>query len=192
MPPDYLFTTLSACASPGDNEKFTRLYQAYGSDMYQLAYSILLNHTMAEDAVHDACIKMMRRLDSIHEEDIARTKSFLKTIVRNTALTMKKKAQKELPCEQTAFETLLSKESPQKELTSPEIQFLDKDLTSYLRQFIDDLKPQERDCIDLFYFHNQSAAQIADILGISHAAVRKRLQRGRETLWKRLKQEGLL
>lgn len=101
MPPDYLFTTLSACASPGDKEKFTRLYQAYGSDMYQLAYSILLNHTMAEDAVHDACIKMMRRLDSIHEEDIARTKSFLKTIVRNTALTMKKKAQKE--CSGQAF-----------------------------------------------------------------------------------------
>ena len=52
----YFSTTNPAWEKAGDKEKFARLYQTYKSDMYQTAFSILLNHTMEEDAVQDACL----------------------------------------------------------------------------------------------------------------------------------------
>ena len=187
MSSNYLLTDKSAWEHPGDREKFVRLYQTYQSEMYQTAYSILLNHSMAEDAVQDACLKLIRHLDAVKEEEIARTKRFIKTIVQTTAYSMLKKNKKEF-----LYDPALLEESLCEEAASPETQFLKEDLATYLQQFIEDLKPKERDCIDLFYFHGQTTLQIAATLGISPAAVRKQLQRGREALRKRLKKEGLL
>ncbi len=183
----YFSTTNPAWEKAGDKEKFARLYQTYKSDMYQTAFSILLNHTMAEDAVQDACLKLIHYLDSVDEEDTHRTKGYIKAIVQTTALHMLKRSKKEFLYEPHLLEELSSEKA-----ASPEIQFLGKDLAGYLRQFIGELKPKEQHCIYLFYFKRQSTLQIAESLGVSPAAVRKRLQRGREALRKHLEKEGLL
>ena len=100
---------------------------------------------------------------------------------------MLKRSKKEFLYEPHLLEELSSEKA-----ASPEIQFLGKDLAGYLRQFIGELKPKEQHCIYLFYFKRQSTLQIAESLGVSPAAVRKRLQRGREALRKHLEKEGLL
>ena len=184
---DPSFPSQNAWKQAGDREKFAYLYQNYQSYMYQVAFSLLFNSTLAEDAVQEAFLKLIHYLDSVDEEDTHRTKGYIKAIVQTTALHMLKRSKKEFLYERHLLEELSSEKA-----ASPEIQFLGKDLAGYLRQFIGELKPKEQHCIYLFYFKRQSTLQIAESLGVSPAAVRKRLQRGREALRKHLEKEGLL
>lgn len=51
------------------------------------------------------------------------------------------------------------------------------------------LKPREREVIHLYYYEDMTAKEIAAALGISDAAVRKRLSRARESLKAFMKEE---
>ncbi len=187
MPSYYSFTPENAWKHSGDKEKFACLYQTYHSYMYQVAYSLLWNPSLAEDAVQEAFLKLIRYLDRVEEVDAISTRNYIRAIVQTIVFTMQKKGRKESLYENAFFE-----EACEIKTNSPEFQALKKEQIRYTRQFLAELKPKDRNCIYLYYFQEQTVLQIASILDISSAAVRNRLKRGRDTLRKRLKQEGLL
>ena len=184
---DPSFPSQNAWKQAGDREKFAYLYQNYQSYMYQVAFSLLFNSTLAEDAVQEAFLKLIHYLDCVEDVDTARTRNYIKAIVKTTVSNMQKRSRHESLCEPTLFEEWCKAET-----NLPEDFVLKKELAGYIQQFVIELKPKERTCIYLYYFQEQTVLQIASILDISSAAVRNRLKRGRDTLRKRLKQEGLL
>lgn len=60
----------------------------------------------------------------------------------------------------------------------------------YIYKAIESLSDKYREIIELKVYHDLSDKQIADILGIDNAAVRKRLQRARQSLRTKLAQRG--
>lgn len=82
---------------PGDLVKFQTLYSLYSGAMYTTAFNILENADDAEDAVQISSLKIIKNLNRLEMEEIhdIKTKSFLLTIARNTALDIWRKRKKE-------------------------------------------------------------------------------------------------
>ena len=59
------------------HEKFIKLYELYYQDLLRYAISIVKSHSAAEELVHDAYVKILKRIEDIEEPASARTKRYL-------------------------------------------------------------------------------------------------------------------
>ncbi|MCC6487309.1 MAG: sigma-70 family RNA polymerase sigma factor [Candidatus Hydrogenedentes bacterium] len=160
----------------GDREQFGKLVDRYLNDAYALARAYLADRTDAEDAVQDSFLKAFKSLDSLR--DAGKFCPWLFAIVRNTCmhyLSLRKR-------EQTRLD-----DAPAEPSVSPNLER--HELHSLLRSHVGGLDPSLREVVLLHYFRGLSTAEIAQRLDIRRDAVKKRLQRARETLGTVLLQE---
>lgn len=68
-----------------DRTKFEQLYELHLDRMYKVAYRVLRNQHDAEDAVHEAFVKLIDCLDDVKDLDSPATRSFIATIALNKA-----------------------------------------------------------------------------------------------------------
>lgn len=171
---------LSLIESEEDKSKFERLYNEHRNLMKYKAIEILKDEFLAEDAVHEAFIKLTRHLDGVDENNSHKTTSFLVVIVRNVCydILRKQKRDKSFGSEEIENVGYISFDS----FNTVELE------TIY--EAIESLSDKYREIIELKVYHNLSDKEISDILGIDNAAVRKRLQRAREMLKKKLAEKG--
>lgn len=171
---------LSLIESEEDKSKFERLYNNYRKLMKYVAIEKLKDEYLAEDAVHEAFIKLARYIKGIDENDSRKTKAFLVIVVKSVCIDMirKQKHNKFFSLEEIDNMGYVSNDS----LKDIEIQ----DVYSA----IESLSDTYREIIELKVYYDLSDKQIADIVGIENSAVRKRLQRGREILRKKLSERG--
>ncbi|EEG29473.1 Sigma-70 region 2 [[Clostridium] methylpentosum DSM 5476] len=80
-----LFYYVSMIESGEDQRKFARLYENYKYTMMYAASQILHDQFLAEDAIHQAFLKIINNLEKIDESNVPKTKAFLVIIARNTA-----------------------------------------------------------------------------------------------------------
>ena len=81
---------LSLIDEPTDREKFTAIFDRYGSMMFSKAMSILHNAALAEEAVQESFLKIAKNISKISDPNCSKTAAFIVIIVRNTALDMLK------------------------------------------------------------------------------------------------------
>lgn len=171
---------LSMIDDPQEQRKFERLYSSYRQTMYYVAYRVLNNQEDAEDAVHQAFLRVIDHMDDIDEEDKARTKSFLSIITKNVAIDIyrrnKKGAEHEISYDE--YEIFIEDPNGQK--------FEEADV---LTGVIAKLPPHYAEVIRLTYVHGYSSDQIGKILGLSSDNVRQRLVRARKKLEQMLNEE---
>ena len=74
---------LSLIDSLEDKRKFERLYIAYKQTMYYVANRILKDSYAAEDAVHQAFLRIINHLEKIDESDCRKTKAFLVVVTEH-------------------------------------------------------------------------------------------------------------
>ena len=86
---------LALIEGEADKRKFERLYMNYRQTMYYIAYGILKNRAVAEDAVHQAFLRVIDRLEKINEEDCHKTRGYLVIITKHIAIDMYRKQQRE-------------------------------------------------------------------------------------------------
>ena len=77
-----------------DQEKFRQLYEQYHRLMHWEARRILENHHLAEDAVQEAFLRIIKNFDHIGEIFCPQTKRFVVIIVRNAARNLLAKEKK--------------------------------------------------------------------------------------------------
>ena len=75
---------------PG-RDRFVRLYTANHQQMLRLAVQILGPGPKAEDAVHDAFVKLIRHFDQLWEKPEDRISGWLAVVVKNSALDILRK-----------------------------------------------------------------------------------------------------
>lgn len=171
---------LSLIESEENKSKFERLYYKYKNLMKYKAIEILNDEYIAEDAVHEAFIKLTRHLDGVDENNSHKTTSFLVVIVRNVCydILRKQKHDKSFDLEEIEDIGYVSFNS----FDTVELQDIYESIGS--------LPDKYREIIELKVYHNLSDKEISDIIGIDNANVRKRLQRAREMLKKKLVEKG--
>jgi len=161
-----------------DKNKFEILYTTYRKLMFYIANQILKDEYLAEDATHQAFLKIIENIDKIEDVHCHKTKSYIVIIVKNNAINLynKRKRNTTIPLEQMEF--CISDES-----------FSRLEDLDYLTKTVMKLPVIYKEVLTLKYVQECSNAEIAQTLGISEATVRKRLERARHKLEESLKQE---
>lgn len=165
-------------------DTFTELYRRYESEMYHVAYSILHDKYLAEDAINDAFIKLMRYWSDIEEIESSETKTLIIMSVKSTAIDIYRKRRK-----QFIFET----EESGKEFDEEDEMILDRIIgrEEYyeLMRKIKVIKKEYQDIILMKYVHGLSNSEISSILGISKDLVRQHICRAKKAMTKLLKEK---
>lgn len=164
---------LVEAAQNGHLGSFAALYERYYSSMVALAYSLLADTQLAEDAAQQTFVIACRDLANLKSKD--KFAAWLAGICRNTAKQMHKSRGK----------LVALNESP-----SDETKENKDNRTEAVRRAVWDLRTADRELIVLRYYDNMPYEQIASVLGISKQAVNGRLIRTKRKIAKYLKRNG--
>lgn len=162
-----------------EKRKFERIYMDYRQTMYFAAYRILQNVHTAEDAVHQAFLRVIDHLDKINEKDCHKTRGFLVIITEHVAIDMYRKRKRENTCSYDDMEIYLPD-------TTEQAQGLDE-----IDRAIEKLSVNDVTVLKLKFSHGYTNTEIADILGITEDNVRQRISRAKKRLAEILEREGI-
>ncbi len=155
-----------------EREQFIRLYNENRDAMYHFALSVLRDPALAEDALHDAFVRVARNMSKI---DFSRnTRALLLTIVKNVSLTMLRKREREIP---TEVPELMRNIAPDNEAGV-------KDALDAVSRVVNEMPEKYTTVFRLRFAHDLTYVQIASLLDISVNTVKKRVQRVRERIMK--------
>jgi RNA polymerase sigma-70 factor (ECF subfamily) len=163
----------------GDVDSFGALYGRYYSSMVAIAYSVLKDHHLAEDAAQEGFLKALRNLQSLRRKD--RFAPWLARLCRNVARDVAQANSKSRETDSVDVS----------ELDPPERRVQD-DVDRAVRQALDSLSASARELLVLRYYDNLSYEQISPVLGISKAAINSRLKRAKRKIAVYLHRNGLL
>ena len=149
----------------------TNIYNEHRGLMLYIARSILKRQDLAEDAVHDAMLKIIDWIKAHHESDPQKIKSFVCLVTRRTALNNRK-------YEQRRRTVSLDELTNEPAILDSYEESADSDLLAALSG----LPYHYQEILQLTVQHELSAKEAAKILGISQANAHKRLQRARQAL----------
>ncbi|MDR3344314.1 MAG: sigma-70 family RNA polymerase sigma factor [Oscillospiraceae bacterium] len=174
-----LFLLLATLESSEERRKFEQLYYQYRSLMAYIAMGILHDSQLAEDAVQDAFLRILKNFCKVGEIDCHQTRNLLVIIVKNVSIDIYNQRRKvsEVYADDYTFDRITAVS----ESIEPE---------SDLSLALDAISPQNRDILYLCYAEKCSVKELAALLGISESAVKKRLERARKALGSQLEQEG--
>ena len=147
-----------------------QLYQANRTIMLQRALSILGDQALAEDAVHDAFIRIARHIGRLKSMPSEERRYLCLTIVKNIALNMLRDRRETEPLPETL--QTVSRDT-----------VLGMDITTA----INSLEEGHRSVVLLRLRYGFSTIETAKLLGIKQGTVRSRLSRAREILRDALK-----
>lgn len=179
-----------------ERQDFEILYKTYRKLMHWIANGILHDEKLAEDAVHEAFLRILKNFNKVKDVLCPETKGFVAIVAKNVALSMEKKKQhvnkrndicskpynKEYPDDE--LHDYLSNISTGFDETADE--FFRKEL---IKQILS-LPEKYKEILLLNGYLGYSIRSISSILNITEAAAYKRLQRARSILYEELKGES--
>ena len=167
--------------TPEERAKFETLYYAHRRTMLHIAMQILKDYQLAEDAVQEAFLRLVKNFSKIGQINCPRTRLFTVIIVRNISLTMLAERKKEtvlespdavIPIEYDLEEDVLERIAYEEVLNA-----------------IRELPVLYRDVLYLQCVEEYKLTEISKLLGIEAETVKKRAQRGRKKLLEQLTKE---
>ncbi len=176
-----LDATLRRLAATRDEALWRRLLAAQAPALGQVAYGILGQRQLADDAVQEACLDLTRALARYRPGSDAAAAAWLRQIVRNKALEIRRREHTRQQHETRA--QYCRAESKHEDL--------DAWTRTQLRAALAALGDCHRRAVELRYYQRQDHASIARQLGISPAAARKRVERGLRALRRQLRKRGV-
>ncbi len=169
-------TQLVEAAQNGHLESFGALYERYHSSMVALAYSMLADRDLAEDAAQDVFAIACRDIGSLKSKE--RFAAWLAGICRNVSRQMLR----------------ANKGKPVAVGDNPAARKRDdrEDRREAIHRAVWSLREPERELIVMRYFDGFSQRQISEVLDISPQAVNGRLIRAKRKIAEYLKRNGLM
>lgn len=164
--------------TPKEKSKFEKIYLEHRQTMYYVAFRILQDAHEAEDAVHQAFLRILPRLRKIDEQDCHKTRAYLVIITENAAIDIYRKRRKLISLEE--LENLIP--------SYPSEDAVEKDA---ILQAIRKLPISYAVVLKLRYAHGHAIEEIAAELDISEENVRQRISRAKKRLQILLEAEGV-
>ena len=184
---EFTDSELVAATKCGNTEAFDQLVFRHGRRVFTVAQRILNNREDAEDAAQESFLKAFLHLSTFQEK--SRFSTWLTRITMNESFMVLRRRKRTLE---------VSQDRPDDDVKSvastfvdhcrnPEESFWDLERTKFLTDAINRLSPKLRRTILLYDVDERSANETAQILGTTIAAVKSRLNHGREKLREKLK-----
>lgn len=177
-------------AAKGDHAAFEWLVEQYQTPVYRLCLRMSGNPEDAADLTQEAFLKAWRNLESFHFESAFST--WLYRLASNTCLDFLRQAKRRptvsLVTEDDEGEEQIMDVAD--DAATPEEQVITNLDREALCEGLNRLPEEQRQLLILRAVNGLSYAEIAQILSIKEGTVKSRLARARETLRKKLLQNG--
>ena len=164
-------------AARGDREAYSRIVAACQSPITAIALAIVRDVPASEDIAQEAFLSAWQHLRRL--QNPASFLPWLRQITRNLARDHLR-AQRHRPLDGLGAELAIA--SAADPSPTPSEQLLADEREAAAAELISALPAASREVLLLYYREDQSSQQVAALLGLSDAAVRKRLSRAREAL----------
>ncbi|HYF80498.1 MAG TPA: sigma-70 family RNA polymerase sigma factor [Symbiobacteriaceae bacterium] len=162
----------------GDRSALSDLFAIYATPAVRIAYSFTGSVTVAEDAVQEAFIQVLRNISSLRDPTAFRP--WFYRIVVNAARRLSRNTHRCLPL------NLDEHDKADPSAVTPDEAVLEAEEVRQLWQAIALLDEGHRVPIVLRYFIKLSEREIAEILGIPPGTVKSRLHTARRMLHQRI------
>lgn len=174
---------LSMVETEEEKDLVIDLYNTYKQLLFNVSMSILHNTADAEDAVHEAFIRIIKNISKIENVNSSQTKAFCVVIARNLSIDILNKRNKIITV-------------PDEELDKCEAEHANEDIVfsnigvELLKRSLKMLPADYYDIILLNVMYKCSVAELATLAGISYETAKSRLRRARIKLKKELENIG--
>lgn len=168
----------------GDREAFLILYDRYASRVYALALKMLGESMAAEEATQDSFLKLWTRAGTFNPQR-GKLLAWLLTITRRTTLDRIR-----LESRRPVVATSSDPEEVWNDFPDPASDTEEARWMS-LRFALRELPVEQRQVIELAYYHGLSHSHIADHLGLPLGTVKTRLRLGMEKLRHAIRGDGV-
>lgn len=156
---------------------FETLYEQHRFTMLAMANRILHDPQLAEDAVHDAFLRIIGHLDKFPRMDCNKTRSYVVIIVKNIALDMLRRQNRLSECALPEFgEDLWDLDA------NVEQHLLDREAALAFSEGLRQLGQPQVDILTLKLVHGFKSREIAAMLKLPESTVRVYLHRGKKQL----------
>lgn len=159
-----------------DTNIIGELYNRY----YHISFGVCLKYMKNTDLAKDTLLEIFSTIyESLKKYEISDFKSWFLTVCRNHCLKQLKHDQKE-----TAFTEISENNAKyfmENEAEKDHTIAREKQLTA-LEKAIALLKPEQRQCVELFYIQNKSYFEIVDITKFDLKKVKSYIQNGKRNL----------
>jgi RNA polymerase sigma-70 factor (ECF subfamily) len=162
-----------SAARAGNIESFGRLCECYYNSMAAVAYSVLGDHHLAEDAAQETFARALKSLAQLKTDD--KFAPWLAQICRNVAMDMARTKARYVPAEHP------------EQLEDKPASLSDDPL---VLQALRSLSVSDRELIVLRYYNALSQKEMSALLGLSSSAVNNRLLRAKQKIAAFLQKNG--
>ncbi|HLJ82765.1 MAG TPA: RNA polymerase sigma factor [Candidatus Eremiobacteraceae bacterium] len=177
---------LAARLARGDQDALAESYERYSGRCRDVAFRVLHDDALAEDAVQEAFASLWRRREGLVVRS-AGIAPWLIVVTRNAALTLlRADTRRRLREDREAVDSTSISGEP-----DPSVIVSSDDAAAQVRAALDGLPPEQRDVIRLAYFERLTLAQIAERSGAPLGTVKRRAQLALARLAKILNGGGL-
>lgn len=165
----------------GNGHAFQQLVERYRNYVFTIAFKILGSREEAEEAAQDVFLKVYRQLAGFEQK--SKFSTWLYTIAYRTAIDAgRRRNPAALSIDQEDRYLQIEDEGGR----TPAQDLVQENLREHLLRVINQLRPVDATIITLFYLHENSVNEIAEITDLSVSNVKTKLHRLRETLREQL------
>jgi RNA polymerase sigma-70 factor (ECF subfamily) len=166
---------LIEAATDGDIESFGELCRLHYATMVAIAYSVLSDHQLAEDAAQESFARALVNLRNLKSK--SRFVPWLAAICRNVAKDMVTVKGKQISTDDISQAAQNNNHNDSAGIQA-------------IRRAIEQLPATTRELIVLRYYDSLSYEQIGSVLGISQAAINGRILRAKRKMANYLRKNG--
>lgn len=167
-----------------DLHKAEKLYCRYKHLLFSLAYECLENCDLAEEAVQETFIRVIKHLDKITDIESGRTRNFLVIICRNISVDILRR------------EKRIVLESEVEILQNDDLQLenivISQSSANHIANLVFELDEKYKSVLYFKITFGFTNKEIADIMNVNEELIKKRVQRARKILLEKMREEELL
>lgn len=168
-----------------DQTALSQLYERYGTRVFSVAYRVLQNRHLAEEAAQDTFLKVWRQ-QTTWDPDKGQLVSWLLVVARYTAIDHLRREQRLAPSVDASLDEL---PEPVAEGGRPE----DSHDRHQMHALLAELPDEQRQLIELAFFQGMTHRELAERLNLPLGTVKTRVRLGLQKLrglWLQTEQES--
>lgn len=163
----------------GDEEKFLQLYDTFKHRMFYIAYRILEDKELAEDAVQESLLYLAMNIKKVDDVQSNKTRNYMYIVTKHKALDIVRKS-----CRYRDDRELQEIDFASYQGQSPDLEetYISEQGISRIIDEIAKLPVLTRECIELNVLHDMTPKQIGELLHLDRKVVKQRIYRGKKVL----------
>ena len=153
-----------------------KCYELYEQKMFRVALAVLHNEQLAEDAVQDAFLQLIKHKVFFPEADSDICKRYIITVIKNASINIynKRKNENKIVSFTENLEEVCGNEAVEPDITQEQ--------EAICTPLLESLPEKYKDVVDCLVVRDFSVKETSEKLGISEANVRKRYERAKKMM----------